>query len=86
MFIVKVNPKNKHHWLLGDYLGRGGEHTVYTKGKYVYKIRRKRTSNIFRLIEYVIIYLRNRNKIPFQLPCKFVGIAYMDKHWCPVFK
>ena len=83
MFII--NPNNSH-WLIGKYIGKGAEHTVYAKGKYVYKIRRYKSSDIFDLIEFIIIYLRRRNSIPFQLPVKFVGLAYMDKHIYPIFK
>ena len=83
MFII--NPNN-NHWLIGKYIGKGAEHTVYAKGKYVYKIRRYESSDIFDLIEFIIIYLRRRNSIPFQLPVKFVGLAYMDKHIYPIFK
>ena len=83
MFII--NPSN-NHWLIGKCIGKGGEHTVYAKGKYVYKIRRYKSSDIFDLIEFIIIYLRKRNSIPFQLPVKFVGLAYMDKHIYPIFK
>ena len=35
MFII--NPSN-NHWLIGKCIGKGAEHTVYAKGKYVYKI------------------------------------------------
>ena len=83
MFII--NPSN-NHWLIGKCIGKGAEHTVYAKGKYVYKIRRYKSSDIFDLIEFIIIYLRRRNSIPFQLPVKFVGLAYMDKHIYPIFK
>ena len=83
MFII--NPSN-NHWLIGKCIGKGTEHTVYAKGKYVYKIRRYKSSDIFDLIEFIIIYLRRRNSIPFQLPVKFVGLAYMDKHIYPIFK
>ena len=83
MFII--NPSN-NHWLIGKCIGKGAEHTVYTKGKYVYKIRRYKSSDIFDLIEFIIIYLRRRNSIPFQLPVKFIGLAYMDKHIYPIFK
>ena len=83
MFII--NPSN-NHWLRGKCIGKGAEHTVYAKGKYVYKIRRYKSSDIFDLIEFIIIYLRRRNSIPFQLPVKFVGLAYMDKHIYPIFK
>ena len=83
MFII--NPSN-NHWLIGKCIGKGAEHTVYAKGKYVYKIRRYKSSDIFDLIEFIIIYLRRRNSIPFQLPVKFVGLAYIDKHIYPIFK
>ena len=83
MFII--NPSN-NHWLIGKCIGKGAEHTVYAKGKYVYKIRRYKSSDIFDLIEFIIIYLRRRNSIPFQLPVKFVGLAYMNKHIYPIFK
>lgn len=83
MFII--NPSN-NHWLIGKCIGKGAEHTVYAKGKYVYKIRRYKSSDIFDLIEFIIIYLRRRNSIPFQLPVKFIGLAYMDKHIYPIFK
>ena len=83
MFII--NPNN-NHWLIGKCIGKGAEHTVYAKGKYVYKIRRYKSSDIFDLIEFIIIYLRRRNSIPFQLPVKFIGLAYMDKHIYPIFK
>ena len=83
MFII--NPSN-NHWLIGKCIGKGAEHTVYAKGKYVYKIRRDKSSDIFDLIEFIIIYLRRRNSIPFQLPVKFVGLAYIDKHIYPIFK
>ena len=83
MFII--NPSN-NHWLIGKCIGKGAEHTVYAKDKYVYKIRRYKSSDIFDLIEFIIIYLRRRNSIPFQLPVKFVGLAYMDKHIYPIFK
>ena len=83
MFII--NPSN-NHWLICKCIGKGAEHTVYAKGKYVYKIRRYKSSDIFDLIEFIIIYLRRRNSIPFQLPVKFVGLAYMDKHIYPIFK
>lgn len=83
MFII--NPSN-NHWLIGKCIGKGAEHTVYAKGKYVYKIRRYESSDIFDLIEFIIIYLRRRNSIPFQLPVKFIGLAYMDKHIYPIFK
>lgn len=83
MFII--NPNN-NHWLIGKCIGKGAEHTVYAKGKYVYKIRRYESSDIFDLIEFIIIYLRRRNSILFQLPAKFVGLAYMDKHIYPIFK
>ena len=83
MFII--NPSN-NHWLIGKCIGKGAEHTVYAKGKYVYKIRRYKSSDIFDLIEFIIIYLRRRNSIPFQLPVKFVGLAYMDKHIYAIFK
>ena len=83
MFII--NPSN-NHWLIGKCIGKGAEHTVYAKGKYVYKIRRYKSSDIFDLIEFIIIYLRRRNSIPFQLPVKFAGLAYMDKHIYPIFK
>ena len=83
MFII--NPSN-NHWLIGKCIGKGAEHTVYAKDKYVYKIRRYKSSDIFDLIEFIIIYLRRRNSIPFQLPVKFIGLAYMDKHIYPIFK
>ena len=83
MFII--NPSN-NHWLIGKCIGKGAEHTVYAKGKYVYKIRRYESSDIFDLIEFIIIYLRRRNSIPFQLPVKFIGLAYIDKHIYPIFK
>ena len=83
MFII--NPSN-NHWLIGKCIGKGAEHTVYAKDKYVYKIRRYKASDIFDLIEFIIIYLRRRNSIPFQLPVKFIGLAYMDKHIYPIFK
>ena len=83
MFII--NPSN-NHWLIGKCIGKGAEHTVYAKGKYVYKIRRYESSDIFDLIEFIIIYLRRRNSIPFQLPVKFVGLAYINKHIYPIFK
>ena len=83
MFII--NPNN-NHWLIGKCIGKGAEHTVYAKGKYVYKIRRYESSDIFDLIEFIIIYLRRRNSIPFQLPVKFVGLAYMDTHIYPIFR
>ena len=83
MFII--NPNN-NHWLIGKCIGKGAEHTVYAKDKYVYKIRRYKSSDIFDLIEFIIIYLRRRNFIPFQLPVKFVGLTYMNKHIYPIFK
>ena len=84
--MVKVNPKAKHHWLLGDRIGKGAQHIVFAKNDYVYKIRTKISENIFDFIEFVIIYLRKRNMISWQLPCKFVGLCYMKGHIYPVFK
>ena len=86
MFMVKVNPKTKHHWLLGDRIGKGAQHIVFAKNDYVYKIRTHSTKDIFDFIEFVVIYLRKRNMIPWQLPCKFIGVAYMNKCFYPIFK
>ena len=85
MILCYVKWKWTRHFLLGKELGYGRQHVVYEKGKYVYKIRVKKTSNIIDFIKLIKKYYK-RNTIPYQIPAKFVGIAYIDKHFYPIFK
>ena len=86
MILCYLKYKWKKHLLLGTKIGEGSEHIVFAKGDYVYKVRDKKTSNPIDFIEYVIDYLKRRNCIPFQIPCKFAGIVFLNKHFYPVFK
>lgn len=86
MLVVKLNSKQEKHWLLGEKIGEGKHHIVFAKKKYVYKIRKYLTSNIPEFVEFVIFYSRRRNSIPFQIPSKFIGIAFVDNHIFPIFK
>lgn len=83
MFMVKINPDTKHHWLLGNIIGEGKEHIVFAKNnKWVYKIYCKYSFSPKLVYEYI----KSRNSVPRQLPCKFVGLAYIEKRWYPIFK
>jgi hypothetical protein len=86
MILCYLKYKWKKHLLLGTKIGEGNEQLVYAKGDYVYKVRYKKTSNPIDFIEYVIDYLKRRNCVPFQMPYKFIGIAYLDNHFYPIFK
>lgn len=86
MILCYLKYKWKKHLLLGTKIGEGSEHIVFAKGDYVYKVRDKKTKSLIDFIEYVIDYLKRRNCIPFQIPCKFTGIVFLNKHFYPIFK
>lgn len=86
MILCYVKYKWRNHLLLGKKIGEGSEHLVFAKNDYVYKIKTHKTKNIFDFIEYIFEYYRKRNTIFFQLPLKFVGVAYFEKHFYPIFK
>lgn len=86
MILCYLKYKWKKHLLLGTKIGEGNEHLVYAKDDYVYKVRYKKTKGLIDFIEYVIDYLKRRNCVPFQMPYKFIGIAYLDNHFYPIFK
>ena len=72
---------------LGKLIGQGKEHLVFAKNdKYVYKVFTLKIKNIFTLIRVIYQYLDSRNSIPYQLPCKFVGITYYSGYLFPIFK
>lgn len=78
--------KWRNHLLLGKKLGEGKEHLVFTRGKYVYKINWYKSKNIIDIIKHIFKYLRIRNSIPFQVPCKFVGFCFLGGYMFPIFK
>ena len=86
MFIVII--KEDKHWLLGDLIGQGQKHLVYSRNnKWVYKIYALwPIKSPIHLIKTVRKYLKDRNSIPIQMPCKFVDLAIMNNCIFPIFK
>jgi hypothetical protein len=84
--ICYLKYKWRKHLLLGKKLGEGREHLVYSKGDYVYKVVINKSNNIINFIDLIVEYIKVRNSIPFQVPCKFIGIAIFNGYICPIFK